>query len=477
MDCLIYARVSTEKQSREDKVSISEQLEACRKLAREAGLAVVAEIVDKDRYKSENGRMVQPSGTRLDRPGFVRLLELVKAKRVKVIVAWAQDRLGRGGSTISVFRDAVESAGCEVRFASGQWDAETSELLGAVSGIELRRIKARSRLGKIGNLKRGLHMGPAPYGYKASRNELGDRIDYEIVPSEAKILRQMLKLYCQHYTYRKIAESIPDGRSGAWHPKTIRGILQNAFYTGVIHWSGQRAKGRHALIYSEAEIRALRREHAWREEHRVDRPRDHEYVYPLSGILYCGYCGNRLVSHRQSMKSNGKRYAEYYCWRSHPQRRLDPSHPPNSISEIKALKQIAGIIGSLTDDEIETALTEIERPAPIAAEAVEVLRVRELELRAALEQLRGLGIASATRPIEAELDRVVAELDESGAITAQGAKSDNGQRIELLKQTRDFFASGAWQADDPAKVRQILTDSVGELVLKQGVLVLGGRRR
>jgi len=56
----IYARVSTEKQDAENKVSIEMQLADCEAYCRKHGYTIVARHVDNKKYRSR-GKMVEPS--------------------------------------------------------------------------------------------------------------------------------------------------------------------------------------------------------------------------------------------------------------------------------------------------------------------------------------------------------------------------------------------------------------------------------
>ena len=68
----IYIRTSSEHQA--EKASPEEQESDCRRLAEQHGLNVVAVYRDIERYRV-GGRLVDPSGTRSDRPGLVAMLD------------------------------------------------------------------------------------------------------------------------------------------------------------------------------------------------------------------------------------------------------------------------------------------------------------------------------------------------------------------------------------------------------------------
>lgn len=69
---VIYIRTSSEPQG--EKASPREQEEDCRLLAKEKGLTVVHVYRDIEKYRVKN-KLVEPSGSRADRPGLLVMLK------------------------------------------------------------------------------------------------------------------------------------------------------------------------------------------------------------------------------------------------------------------------------------------------------------------------------------------------------------------------------------------------------------------
>jgi len=89
----IYIRVSSEKQA--DRVSPEAQEADCRALAEKQGYIVVAVYRDTTKYRVGK-TLVEPSGTRADRPALRAMLSDARMGRFDVILAWREDRLYRG---------------------------------------------------------------------------------------------------------------------------------------------------------------------------------------------------------------------------------------------------------------------------------------------------------------------------------------------------------------------------------------------
>ena len=171
----------------------------------------------------------------------------------------------------------------------------------------------------------------APYGYIINK-----RKEFEIVPTEAEIVRQIFKLYnCDGWGYKKIAnyltdEGVPTPRMSermrkeadgqeynrqvkpAWAIVTVQGILDNDFYIGTLRQGKytrakingkdvKRDDGEHIVIENHhqaiidyrtfATTMALR-EKRTRSNYRGIKINNNVY----SGFLRCGDCGSPMFS-------------------------------------------------------------------------------------------------------------------------------------------------------------------------------------
>ena len=86
--CVIYCRVSTEKE--EQEMSLSRQEEELEELANELGFSHVNTF--KDRH----------SGFDIDREGLLDLLEFVRDEKIDAVLIQDETRLGRGNARMAV---------------------------------------------------------------------------------------------------------------------------------------------------------------------------------------------------------------------------------------------------------------------------------------------------------------------------------------------------------------------------------------
>ncbi len=75
--------------------------------------------------------------------------------------------------------------------------------------------------------------GACPFGYRINKHSN----QYELIPAEAQIVRQVFKQRARGHSLRQIVrdlthQGVTTKRGGRWHANTIKSILENPFYTG-----------------------------------------------------------------------------------------------------------------------------------------------------------------------------------------------------------------------------------------------------
>src|SRR4051794_30741324 len=105
MRAAIYARVSTERQERQQ--TIDSQLDALRAWARDAG----HELSEAHVFRDEGY-----SGARLDRPGLDALRDAVRDREVDIVGVLAPDRLARRYAYQVLVLEEFRRVGCEIAF-------------------------------------------------------------------------------------------------------------------------------------------------------------------------------------------------------------------------------------------------------------------------------------------------------------------------------------------------------------------------
>ncbi|MBQ3298754.1 MAG: recombinase family protein, partial [Ruminococcus sp.] len=186
----------------------------------------------------------------------------------------------------------------------------------------------------------------APYGYIVT-----PRQEFEIVPTEAEIVREIFRLYQYGWGYKRIAnhltdEGIPTPRmserqrkeaegkdykrevKAIWAIATIEGILQNDFYIGTMRSSKytrkkingkdvKRDESEHIVIENHHQAIIGYREFATVKSLMESRSRSNyrgqkKYDNVYSGFLVCGDCGSPMFAMSRSDLRDAYRCGTYH---------------------------------------------------------------------------------------------------------------------------------------------------------------------
>ena len=180
MRAAIYARVSTERQERQQ--TIDSQLDLLRTWARSADY----ELSEAHVFRDEGY-----SGARLDRPGLDALRDAVRDREVDIIGVLTPDRLARKYAHQVLLLEEFRRAGCALAFVNHAISDDPSDQLllqiqGAVAEYERALLAERFRRGKQQKARAGQFIGAkAPYGYRYLPRRDGVAGRLEIDPAEA----------------------------------------------------------------------------------------------------------------------------------------------------------------------------------------------------------------------------------------------------------------------------------------------------
>jgi site-specific DNA recombinase len=227
---VIYIRTSSASQG--EKSSPAEQESDCRRLAEEKGLNVVDVYRDIEKYRAKN-KLVEPSGSRSDRPGLLKMLKDASRGEFDVILAWREDRLYRSLRSMLMVLDVVQKYKLNILLAKETFDSKIAPLRAWVAQMELDGMKERMNMGVKARLKSGkANTGQDRYGYV----RVGEKIN--IVEDEAVWVLKIFEWYTQgvpllQIRERLIAANAPQKGSSIprriqWARSSIQAILQSA---------------------------------------------------------------------------------------------------------------------------------------------------------------------------------------------------------------------------------------------------------
>lgn len=425
----IYIRVSTERQG--ERVSPETQLADAHDYAKAHGMVVTAVYRDTDRYRAR-GRLVEPSGTRSDRPGFQQMLADARAHKFKALIAWKEDRLYRGVRPAVLVDDLIEETALAVHLVRETFDRRMLFIKAAIGRLETDNIRERTAMGHRGRAERGLHYGGrVPHGYRAVKDASGRTVTYEVDPAWRWFFDELAIRYLRRESYEQIAASLGNSplRGLPWSSASIRFFCINPFYRGLVvtNWMKDNpdfvGKGIHPAAWDEATCEAMAREAARRKTNQNHGPRSASGLF--SGIVRCGFCGRLLAINRSTKyRADGtiRHYPSYVCFRPEHIREgqwVGETHAPNHISEAKLLRLVQAELAQLTPAQVDAylvGLVDLDGAAPDAdrltrlqAEA-DALSAKLADLTVGLDGIRHASPAAA-EAIIAEMRRVGQKLD------------------------------------------------------------------
>ncbi len=292
-NCIIYSRVSTEKQSNESAIA---DLKRYAKYANYKVLKIFKEKI---------------SGTTktADRNAFQELVNFCELNQVDNILVWEISRLSRRGlldtlEIIKYFTDKKINIFAKKEnintLNEDKTINETSKLtlgiLGSIADFGRSTIIETSKRGLHYHLKNGGAFSLSPYGY--------DNKDKKIViaPDEASIVKKIYELYLEGKsspTISKIlnSENIPTKKGVQWSDVQIRDILHNPMYYGKRKYNFGFVDV--PSIISEAQFIQVQERFKNNSNLNNDKAIYSNY---LSGLVHCGKCGLPYYQHARTNK-------------------------------------------------------------------------------------------------------------------------------------------------------------------------------
>jgi site-specific DNA recombinase len=346
----LYARVSSEQQA--EAHTVASQVAAVRERVAADGLTVSEAMQFLDEGYS---------GATLIRPGLERLRDVIAAGTVDRLYVHSPDRLARKYAYQVILVEEFRQAGVEVVFLNRELGRSPEDDLllqvqGMIAEYERAKIIERHRRGKRHAARAGAVnvLSGAPYGYRyISKYEGGGQARYEIVPDEARLVRQVFDWVGRDRltigeVCRRLTQAGERTRTGktVWDRSVVWGMLKNPAYQGTAAFGkthqeplhprlrpqrGRPLQPRRAVstvdvpqeewfpipvpALVEPEVCAAVQEQL-RENQRHARQSPRGALYLLQGLVQCQHCGYAYYGKRLSpsaRKGQPRTYAYYRC--------------------------------------------------------------------------------------------------------------------------------------------------------------------
>ncbi len=332
-------RVSTRKQAdfnAENQADIPMQRNACREFAGQMGWQILYE-----------GQETGVSGFKVsekDRDVLQRIKEHALQKKFDILLVFMFDRIGRKADESPFVVEWFVRHGIRVwsvKEGEQRFDHHIDTLLNYIrfwqADGESRKTSVRTKEGlRQLVLDGGYRGGSVPYGYllvaTGKLNKRNKEIsELAIHPDEAMVVRKIFDLCIAHgYGRCRIAtelnrQGIRTRKGENWHEASVGHILHNPCYTGVLRSGDTVSKRFEQLMILTPEVFEQAQEIQKARQNKTHQKRTvpvHVNGHCLlSGNIFCGHCGGRLVLTSNStsyMTADGnkvnRRRIRYICY-------------------------------------------------------------------------------------------------------------------------------------------------------------------
>ncbi len=513
---ILYERLSHEDGRENESLSIEHQKEYLEEYATRNGFTNFV-------HRTDDGW----SGTRWDRPGFLQIMEDIERGNVGQILIKDMSRLGRDHLRVGLFLEQLRERGVRlIAVAEGidtakgeddfmpfrnifaEWHArDTSRKIRAIFG-------ARTAAGK--------HVtGALPYGYLHDPDDRQKWIlDEEAAPVVKRIFQGVIegkpiariaeeltaeRILTPAAHWRAIGERVSMGASGAdpykWATATLIQILKKEEYMGwtVLNKTATesyKSKKREAtpqenrLIFKDTHP-AIIDEETWnvvqrlRETKRV-RERIGGEPNPLTGVLYCADCGQKMYHKQGSTGRPDQPHHEYVCSSyRHYSRSCTCHYIRVSVVESLVLEAIRRVSGYVRENEAEFIERVREKSELQQEAAVKESRKKLSKAKRRREEISGLikklyeayatgkipenhfselltGYDTEQKTLDGEIERLQAEIDRYNTDSVRADKF-----IELVKRHTEFNEFSA----------SLLNEFVEKIIVHEATKVNGVREQ
>jgi site-specific DNA recombinase len=269
----LYARVSSDRQKENHTIA-----------------SQVAALIQ---YAETNGYVVPPewqfqddgySGATLVRPGLEALRDLAAEGQIQTVLIYSPDRLSRKYAYQVLLAEELARCGVELIFLRAPSGATAEDQLlvqfqGMIAEYERAQIAERSRRGNRHRAQQGSInvLSGAPYGYRYVKKTDTSAAYYEVVESEAEVVRLIFDVYTrQGLSIGAIADLLKQRevptrtRHSRWERPTIWKMLHNPAYAGRAFYGKTELRPRQRITRRLRQRGPCSRDSSFRERPRQD---------------------------------------------------------------------------------------------------------------------------------------------------------------------------------------------------------------
>ena len=304
MNAVIYARFSSDRQREE---SIEGQIRECNEYARNNGITIVHEYIDRALSASKD------TEKRLD---FQRMIRDSAKRQFEIVLVWKLDRFARDRYDSAHYKNILKKNGVRVLSATepiseGPEGIILEAMLEGMAEYYSAELAQKIHRGQKENaLKCRNNGGVIPLGYK-----LGEDKVLTIDPLTAPIVQEIFRRYAEGETIKEIRDDlnqrgIKTASGAAYTYASFSTILKNRKYIGEYHYGDITIPdGIPAIVQKEVFDRVQARR-----ERNMQAPAaaKADETYLLTTKIFCGECG-AMMAGESGTSCTGHIYRYYKC--------------------------------------------------------------------------------------------------------------------------------------------------------------------
>ncbi len=330
MKYIAYCRKSTDEPDRQI-LSIEAQIAEVKEFATRENLEIIEYIVESKTAKVPG------------RPEFNRIIKLLEANKAQGIIAWHPDRLARNsidGGQIIYLLDTGKLL--DLKFPSFWFDntPQGKFMLNIAFGQSKYYVDNLSENVKRGNrqkIRRGEWPNKAPIGY-LNYHPINQTKTIIVDNKKAKFIIKAFKMFATGgFTFVEIRDFLAQNKifgiksGNKIHLDTIKRILTNPFYYGVLKYKGEFFTGVHKPLITKKLFDKVQTVI----NHKCKNYQKNKTDFHFLGLATCGECGSSITAekHRKHYKRRNINVDYYYYRCSKKKTPCHQSYLESSIFE------------------------------------------------------------------------------------------------------------------------------------------------
>jgi site-specific DNA recombinase len=431
----LYVRKSTDTEDKQVR-SIDDQLAVLRSLAKEQGLKISEEFVEKWSAKTP-GRLI-----------FNEMLKKLQAGKASGIICWKLDRLARNPVDAAQIQWLLQQGTIQhiQTHDRSYYPSDNVMLMNMEFGIAnqyIRDLSTNTKRGMYEKAKRGDFPGLAPIGYLNNLRTNTIVIDRK----KAAIVKAAFELYVHGNSRLEdistffVEQDLLSRNGKPFKRDKITRILSNPIYCGLFQFSGELYQGNHQPIVSKQlfdTVQKVLRDRSRPHKQSTNNPQ------ALCGLFRCGECSRAITAEAKTkIQQNGNthHYIYYRCTKKNTQcsqpfiRQEDLTQKlSNTLSQFVMPQEWASELSKMAEENSNQA-------AETTAAFVQGLRSKVTEIDRKLQRLLTAYLDQdiEQEPYRSEKNRLVSEkhsLEEQIARLVQKSNAWLEPLREWLKQAQ-----------------------------------------